>query len=70
VLKPAEAAWHQPDPLLIGLLSQLVGSCDRQEIEAVCRRLTAKGYEIVGQTVFRSHRMPLKRNTLRRKPHP
>ena len=68
-MKPTEADWPTTYPLLIGLVSQFIGSGDRQDVEAACRKLIARGQEILGETAFRSHRTPLKRNALREAPH-
>ena len=46
-LKPPEAAWLKKHPLIIGLISVLMGSTDLNEIEAFCAAASERGRRIL-----------------------
>ena len=46
-LKPSEAAWLKKHPLIIGLISVLVGSTDLNEIETFCAAASERGRRIL-----------------------
>jgi len=46
-LKPSEAAWLRKNPLIIGLVSVLIGSTDWQEIESFCAAAILRGTKIL-----------------------
>ena len=46
-LRSREAAWLAQNPLFIGFVSHLIGSMDRAEVEAVCRRWISRGLDIL-----------------------
>jgi hypothetical protein len=43
-----EAFLHTQHPLIIGLVSQLIGSTDRSQVEAFIRRAWTVGHNILG----------------------
>jgi hypothetical protein len=46
-MKPDEAGWLLQNPWFVGLISQSIDSMDRQDIEAVCRKLCQRGMAIL-----------------------
>ena len=46
-LKPSEAVWLRKKPIIIGLVSVLVGSTDLREIEAFCAAASHRGSQIL-----------------------
>src|SRR6266403_2095957 len=46
-LKPSEAAWLKKHPLIIGLISVLMGSTDLNEIETFCAAASERGRRIL-----------------------
>ena len=52
LLKPSEADWLRRNPLIVGLISMLIGSSDRKEIEACCAALIERGQKIQNGTLF------------------
>jgi len=50
-LKPSEALWLRKNPLIIGLVSVLIGSTDLQEIETFCASAILRGKKIVDGTL-------------------
>jgi hypothetical protein len=46
-LKPSEAVWLRKNPIIIGLVSVLVGSTDLREIEAFCAAASHRGSQIL-----------------------
>ena len=51
-LKPADADWLRKHPLIVGLISMLIGSGDRNQIEACCAALIERGQKILDGTLF------------------
>ncbi len=51
-LKPADADWLRKHPLIVGLISLLIGSGDRNQIEACCAALIERGQKILDGTLF------------------
>ncbi len=50
-LKPSEALWLHKNPMIIGLISVLIGSTDIQDIEAFCAAASLRGRKIVDGTL-------------------
>jgi len=50
-LKPFEALWLRKNPLIIGLVSVLIGSTDLQQIEAFCAAAILRGTKIPDGTI-------------------
>ena len=50
-LKPSEAAWLRKNPLIIGLISVLIGSTDWQDIEAFCAAAILRGKRVLDGTL-------------------
>jgi len=50
-LKPSEAAWLRKNPMIIGLVSLLIGSIDIKEIEAFCAASSERGARILEGTL-------------------
>jgi len=51
-LKPSEAVWLRQHPLLVGLISLLIGSSDQREIETCAAALIERGKRIQDGTLF------------------
>ena len=46
-LKPSEARWLRANPMIVGLVSVLIGSTDWQDIEAFCAAAILRGETIL-----------------------
>ena len=46
-LKPSEARWLRKNPMVVGLVSVLIGSTDWQDIEAFCAAAALRGRKIL-----------------------
>ena len=46
-MKPSEAAWLKKHPVMIGLISILIGSTDLEEIAAFCLAASERGARIL-----------------------
>ena len=46
-MKPSEAVWLRKNPIVIGLVSVLIGSTDLREIEAFCAAASHRGSQIL-----------------------
>jgi hypothetical protein len=46
-LKPSEARWLQANPMIVGLISVLIGSTDMMEIEAFCAAASLRGRKLL-----------------------
>lgn len=46
-LKPSEARWLRANPMIIGLVSVLIGSTDMMDIEAFCAAASLRGRKIL-----------------------
>ena len=46
-LKPSEARWLQANPMIVGLISVLIGSTDMKEIEAFCAAASLRGRKLL-----------------------
>ena len=46
-MKPSEAVWLRQNPIIIGLVSVLIGSTDLREIEAFCAAASHRGSQIL-----------------------
>jgi len=51
-LKPSEARWLRKNPMLVGLVSVLIGSTDWQDIEAFCAAASLRGRKILDGTIL------------------
>ena len=50
-MKPSEAAWLRKNPLIIGLVSTLIGSTSMRDIEAFCAAASERGSRILEGTL-------------------
>ena len=50
-LKPSEALWLRKNPLIIGLVSVLIGSTDLEQIETFCASAILRGRKILNGTL-------------------
>ena len=50
-LKPSEARWLRKNPLIIGLVSVLIGSTDLEQIETFCASAILRGGKILNGTL-------------------
>src|SRR6266481_2424076 len=58
-LKPSEAAWLKKNPMIIGLISVLMGSTDLKEIEVFCAAASERGRRILsGELLEESEKLP------------
>ena len=51
-MKPSEAAWLRRNPLIVGLISTLIGSTSMSDIEAFCEAASERGARILKGDVF------------------
>ena len=49
-LKPSEASWLRNNPVIVGLVSLLIGSTNLKEIEAFCAAASQRGQDILAGT--------------------
>jgi hypothetical protein len=59
-LRPSEADWLRKNPIIIGLVSVLIGSTDWKDIEAFCAAAILRGKKILDGTVVEEDSNPLK----------
>jgi hypothetical protein len=63
LLKPSEAAWLRRNPFVVGLISVLIGSSDRTEIETYYAALIQRGTKILeGRLLDTSDKRPEGKN--------
>ena len=51
-MKPSEAAWLGRNPLIVGLISTLIGSTSMSDIEAFCAAASERGARILKGDLF------------------
>jgi hypothetical protein len=58
-LKPSEALWLRRNPLIVGLVSVLIGSTDLEDIEAFCAAAILRGTKIQEGTLSQDDQINL-----------
>jgi hypothetical protein len=58
-LKPSEARWLRKNPMIIGLVSVLIGSTDLQQIETFCAAAILRGTKILDRTLAETESKPV-----------